>query len=396
VSDHILLTFNPGSSTLKMGLFAVEGDQARRLGRGIIDLRRSPLVLSVSEGGEARDIRLTSAVTEDLREVIDETLRWLVAHFGVAGLTAVGHRVVHGGDRFGGPALVDHETFKGIESLTPLAPLHQPQSVRIIKALYHLRPDLPQVASFDTAFHRTQADVVRRFALPREMFDAGVKRYGFHGLSYKYIARELGRHDPTFGGRVVVAHLGSGASLCALSGGISRDTSMGFSTLDGIPMATRCGTLDPGVVIHMLKQEKRPLEEVEDILYHRSGLLGVSGISADSRALLASHAEEAREALELFTFRIARETAALATTLGGLDGFVFTAGIGEHQSEIRSAVAARLGWLGMKLDEDANAANAALISAIDSKVQVFVIPTDEEQVIADEAVGIIQHLEPVR
>ncbi|MFG1421608.1 acetate/propionate family kinase [Roseixanthobacter liquoris] len=396
MSDHILLTFNPGSSTLKMGLFEVEGDHARRLGRGLIDLRRSPLVLSLSEGGEARDIRLTSAVTEDLREVIDETLRWLVDHFGVAGLTAVGHRVVHGGDRFGGPALVDQDTFEGIESLTALAPLHQPQSARIIRALHHLRPDLPQVASFDTAFHGTQADVVRRFALPRDMFTAGIKRYGFHGLSYKYIARQLGRHDPSFGGRVVAAHLGSGASLCALSHGISRDTSMGFSTLDGIPMATRCGTLDPGVVIHMLKQEKRPLEEVEDILYHRSGLLGVSGISADSRALLASHSEEAREALELFTFRIAREAAALATTLGGLDGFVFTAGIGEHQGEIRSAVAARLGWLGMKLDEEANAANAALISAKDSKVQVFVIPTDEEQVIADEAVSIIQHLEPVR
>ncbi|MFG1463902.1 acetate/propionate family kinase [Xanthobacter sp. DSM 24535] len=396
MSDHILLTFNPGSSTLKLGLFAVADDHARRLGKGIIDLHHTPLTLSVSEGGQVTDIPLMSAVTEDLREVIDETLRWLVEHFGVAGLTAVGHRVVHGGDHFGGPVLVDHEAFEAICALTPLAPLHQPQSVRLIRALHHLRPDLPQVASFDTAFHRTQADVVRRFALPRAMFDAGIKRYGFHGLSYKYIAGQLGRHDPTCGGRVVVAHLGSGASLCALAGGISRDTSMGFSTLDGIPMSTRCGTLDPGVVIHMLKQEKRPLEEVEDILYHRSGLLGVSDISGDTRALLASHAEEAREAIELFAFRIARETAALANTLGGLDGFVFTAGIGEHQGAIRSAVAAHLGWLGMKLDPESNAANAALISTLDSKVQVFVIPTDEEQVIADEAVHIIQRLEPVR
>lgn len=298
---------------------------------------------------------------------------------------------MHGGDAFSGATLITDDTLATIARFVDLAPLHQPQSLRLIRAIRHLRPDLPQTASFDTAFHRTQSDIVRRFALPREMFDAGIKRYGFHGLSYKFVASRLRELAPDLAaGRVIAAHLGSGASLCALENGESRDTSMGFSTLDGIPMATRCGALDPGVVIHLLKQPGQSLASVEDILYHRSGLLGVSGISADSRDLLGSDQPAAREAIELFTHRIAQEIAALATTLGGLHAVIFTAGIGEHQPAIRAEVCARLAWLGVALDDNANSANATRIDAQDSKVGVLVIPTDEEQVIAIEACALLK------
>ena len=329
---------------------------------------------------------MQAAVTEDLHEVIEETLGWLGSHFSINALAAVGHRVVHGGDRFAGPAAVTDETLAAMEALVPLAPLHQPQSMRLIRAIRHLRPDLPQIASFDTAFHRTQSDLVRRFALPRALFEEGIKRYGFHGLSYKFIAAQLARIAPDVArGRIVAAHLGSGASLCGLEAGVSRDTSMGFSTLDGVPMATRCGSLDPGVLIHLLKERRLSIGAIEDMLYHRSGLLGVSGISADSRDLIGSTAPEAHEALNLFAFRIARETVALANTLGGLDGLIFTAGIGEHQPQIREAVCRHLAWLGVTLDATANARNATRIEGTASTIAVLVIPTDEEQVIAEEA-----------
>jgi acetate kinase len=385
MSGSVLLTFNPGSSTIKLGLFAVRDGTPRRLSTGSIDLRHDPLSLHVVEGGKSSDIPMKAAVTDDLHEVIDETLGWLASHFSLSELAAVGHRVVHGGDQFTGPTLLTSESLTAIEALVPLAPLHQPQSVRLIKAVSHLRPGLPQIASFDTAFHRTQTDLVRRFALPRALFDQGIKRYGFHGLSYKYIAGQIARVAPNIArGRVVAAHLGSGASLCALEDGVSRDTSMGFSTIDGVPMATRCGALDPGVVIHLVKELNWPIGKVEDTLYHHSGLLGISGISADTRDLLESPAPEAREAIDLFAFRISREIAALANTLGGLDGIVFTAGIGEHQPEVRDAVCSYLGWLGVTVADRANSANALRIDD-GGKIAVLVIATDEEQVIAEEA-----------
>jgi acetate kinase len=302
----------------------------------------------------------------------------------------VGHRVVHGGDRFAGPIRLDDAAIEAIEALTMLAPLHQPHSLRVIKAIRHLRPDLLQTASFDTAFHRTNEEIIRRFAIPRKLHDQGLKRYGFHGLSYKFVATELARRAPDVAkGKVVVAHLGSGASLCALEAGVSRDTSMGFSTLDGIPMATRCGALDPGVLLHLLGPLKCSLREVEDILYRQSGLKGVSGFTADSRELLASDRPEAREALDLFAFRTAGEIARLATTLGGMDALVFTAGIGQHQPQIRAAISQRLHWLGLELDPRANNTNAEVISKASSSIRALVIPTDEEQVIADEAVAIL-------
>lgn len=386
MSDPVCLTFNPGSSTIKLGVFALDNNAPRRIGKAMIDLARRPLSLELSDAAEAVSMPLKATVTDDLRDVIDEALGWLAQRFRTSRLVAVGHRVVHGGDRFTGPVAISDETLAAIRALEPLAPLHQQRSVRLIEAVSHLRPGLPQVASFDTAFHRSQSDLVRRFALPRALFDEGIKRYGFHGLSYKFIAGRLKQVAPDIaGGRVVVAHLGSGASLCGLEAGISRDTSMSFSTLDGIPMATRCGALDPGVMIHLMRERGLTIEEVTDMLYHRSGLLGISGISADSRDLVDSTAPEARQAVEIFAFRIARETAAIANTLGGLDAIVFTAGIGEHQPKIRDAVCRHLSWLGVAIDDRANQQNALRIEVPASRVAVFVIPTDEEQVIADEA-----------
>ncbi|MCW6508252.1 acetate/propionate family kinase [Lichenifustis flavocetrariae] len=385
MSDRILLTLNPGSSSIKLGLFATDEDGPKSFGKGAIDLRQAPLTLHLTEHERTTEIPLKADVTDDLHDVIEETFGWIAQHFARADLAAVGHRVVHGGDRFAGPARITEDTLAAIEGLIPLAPLHQPQSVRLIRAVRHLRPTLPQVASFDTAFHRTQSDLVRRFAIPRALFDEGVKRYGFHGLSFTFIAGELKRIAPDVAaGRVVIAHLGSGASLCGLEGGQSRDTSMSFSTLDGIPMATRPGALDPGVLIHLVKTRGMSIEAVEDMLYHKAGLLGVSGLSADTRELLASPEPAAREALDLFAFRIAREIAATANTLGGLDALVFTAGIGEHQPQVRAAICDHLAWLGVALDPSANAMSATHIAAASAKIAVFVIPTDEEQVIADE------------
>ena len=385
----LLLTFNPGSSTVKIGLFRVTSGAAVRIGQGMIDFQQQPLRLHLTNHSETKEIPLVSRVTEDLHDVLDETLGWFATHFPLDDLVSVGHRVVHGGDRFTGPVAIEDDTLAAIAALVPLAPLHQPQSLRLIRAIRHLRPQLIQSASFDTAFHRTQTDLVRRFAIPRQFFDQGIKRYGFHGLSYQFIIGQLTQQFPRLAhGKVVAAHLGSGASLAAFNNGKSCDTSMGFSTLDGIPMSTRCGALDAGVVLHLLEQQRMSASEIENMLYTKSGLLGVSGISADSRELQASHRPEAREALELFAFRIAGEAARLATTLGGLDSLVFTAGIGEHQPEVRSAVCERLAWLGVELDPQSNAGNARVISSARSQVTVLVLPTDEEQIIADEAVTV--------
>ncbi|MBN9453365.1 MAG: acetate/propionate family kinase [Bosea sp.] len=391
MSERLLVTFNAGSSTVKIGLFAFGEARLKRIGKGVIDFREPPLRFRLVEGPDTFDIALEAKPGDTLDIVLDEAFRRLSWHFDLGTVVAMGHRIVHGGDRFDGPVRVDDAVLEALDALVPLAPLHQPQGLGLIRAIRNLRPDLPQTASFDTAFHRTHADIVRRFAIPRAMHDQGIKRYGFHGLSYRFIAGELARRDPVLAkGRVVVAHLGSGASLCGLEGGVSRDTSMGFSALDGIPMATRCGALDPGVLLHLLAEGDYDAGRLEDLLYRRSGLLGVSGISADSRDLIDSDRPEAREALDLFCFRIAGEVARLAATLGGLDAIVFTAGIGEHQPPIRAAVTRRLKWLGLELDEAANAANEARVSKAEARVAAFVIPTDEEAVIAEDALAVVR------
>ena len=390
MSERLLVTFNAGSSTVKIGLFALTEAGPKRVGKGVIDFREPPLRFRLIEGPDTFDIALEAQPGDPLDSVLGEAFRRLSWHFDLGSIVAMGHRIVHGGDSFAGPVRVDDAVLEALEALVPLAPLHQPQGLGLIRAIRRLRPELPQTASFDTAFHRTHADIVRRFALPRAMHDQGIKRYGFHGLSYRFIAGELARGEPALAkGRVVVAHLGSGASLCGLEGGISRDTSMGFSALDGIPMATRCGALDPGVLLHLLAKGY-DAGRLEDLLYRRSGLLGVSGISADSRDLIDSDRPEAREALDLFCFRITGEIGRLAVTLGGLDAIVFTAGIGEHQPPIRAAVAERLRWLGLELDEAANAANATRINRADARVAAFVIPTDEEAVIAEDALAVMK------
>ncbi|PCK78225.1 acetate/propionate family kinase [Rhizobium sophoriradicis] len=387
-STDLLLTFNAGSSTVKIGIFSIESAEARHIGKCVIDFRADPLSLSLNKGLQTFDLPLKAEVTDDLHGVIDETFGLLANHFDMTAAHAAGHRVVHGGDRFTRAAALDTTTIDAVEALIPLAPLHQPQALRFIRALRHVKPHLVQTASFDTAFHATQDDLVRRLAIPRSLHDEGIKRYGFHGLSYKFIAGELAGKVPQ-AAKAVVAHLGSGASLCALDKGISRDCSMGFSTLDGIPMATRPGWLDPGVILHLAGERKRSLGEIEDLLYHRSGLLGVSGISADTRDLLTDGRPEARQAIDLFTLRIAGEIGRMAVTLGGLDAVVFTAGIGENQPEIRAGVAKHLAWFGLSIDEEANAGNDFTISAGESRVAAHVIATDEEQVIADEALSLL-------
>lgn len=389
MTGRLILTFNAGSSTVKIGIFEVDHGRPMRIGKAVVDLASRPLVLRLRVGEQQVELPLKAEPDDDLTRLMDETFGELAKHFDVGSLTAAGHRIVHGGDVFTGPVVLDDASINQISMLVDLAPLHQPQALRIIQAFRHLQPELFQTGSFDTTFHATIPGVVRHFALPRIYGEQGVKRYGFHGLSYRYVAGALAARAPDIaGGKVVIAHLGSGASLCAIENGTSRDTSMGFSTLDGIPMATRSGALDPGALLHLLGPLGKSLDEVEDILYHRSGLLGVSGISGDIRKLLADDRAEAREAIDLFTLRTAGEICRLASTIQGLDAIVFTAGIGENQPVIRQHIAARLEWLGVELDAEANEKNSFRISTPSSRIAVHVVPTDEEQVIADECLSV--------
>jgi len=392
MANNLILTCNTGSSSVKFGIYANEIATARKVGEVVVDLRKHTLSLQYS--GHVHEMDLASTVTDDMKELTEEVLGFLSRQFDAAKWQAVGHRVVHGGDVFRGPVVIEINIEEALEGLVPLAPLHEPQALKLIRAVRSHLPDIVQTASFDTSFHLTNADHVRRLAIPRDLHDAGIKRYGFHGLSYTSIARQLASIAPKIAGRrVVVAHLGSGCSLCGLENGISRDTSMGFSTLDGVPMATRCGTLDPGVLLNLLREQKRTLADIEDLLYNKSGLLGVSGISGDTRDLLESLDARAAEALDLFAFRIAGETARIANTLGGLDAFVFTAGVGEHQPPIRAAIATHLAWLGLGLDTEANAAGRQLLSSPASSVMAFLMHTDEGQVIADDARELLMGIE---
>ena len=389
MTDDVLLTFNAGSSTLKIGIFELKGARASNVGRGKIDFDQTPLTLRYSVRQAHYEKPVKGDNDTNFVSIVGETLDHMLAHLP-GGLSAVAHRVVHGGMTFPKAVPLDDARIGQIEALIPLAPLHQPQALRVIRSIATLRPDVRQVASFDTAFHSSQSDLVRRLAIPRRMHDDGVRRYGFHGLSYKYVASRLRQIDPiAAGGKVIACHLGSGASLCAMEDGISRDTSMGFSALDGIPMATRPGWLDPGALLYLMRSGMRQPDEMEDFLYHECGLLGVSGISGDTRVLLDDDSPEAAEAIDLFCLRISGEVGRLCATLGGLDAIVFTAGIGENQPQIRARVAQRLQWLGIEIDGDANNRNLTSINAASSHAKLFVIPTDEEQVIADEATALI-------
>ncbi|WP_035536540.1 acetate/propionate family kinase [Halomonas alkaliantarctica] len=332
---------------------------------------------------------LTPATNHE--EAITKLMVWLDQRDDKGTLIAIGHRVVHGGQTYHEAVRLSANDLAELEKFSSLAPLHQPHGLAPIKLLMEQVPDVPQIACFDTAFHARQPWVARQFALPRELTAKGLIRYGFHGLSYDYIQRTLPNVLPKNAprSRVIVAHLGNGASLCAIRDGVSIASTMGFTALDGLPMGTRSGTLDPGLVLHLIGQEKMSVEEVSSLLYKQSGLLGVSGISSDMRELLASDAPEAAEAVELYCYRAAREIASLAGALGGLDQLVFTAGIGERAAAVRARIVAQCEWLDMQLDEQANHHNAICISAADSGVGVWVIPTDEERVIAIDCLTLL-------
>jgi acetate kinase len=317
-------------------------------------------------------------------EALMHLVSWLREHQAGRKLVSIGHRIVHGGEAFTGPVLVDESVIKSLEALVPLAPLHQPHNLEPIRIIRRRLPELPQVACFDTAFHQSQPEIARMFAIPREMQARGVKRYGFHGLSYEYIASVLGDYDPSLAaGRVIVAHLGNGASLCALKEGVSIATTMGFSALDGLPMGTRCGAIDPGVIFYMLREMNLSPEEAERLLYTKSGLLGVSGLSNDMRVLrgAASTNADAKRAIDLFVYRVTREIGSLAAALGGLDGLVFTAGIGENDATTRAEVIAGLAWAGLSLDAATNVKGGPRISS-GSGPSAWVIPTNEELIVA--------------
>jgi acetate kinase len=310
-------------------------------------------------------------------------LEWLRGHFGAQRIFAVGHRVVHGGGDYAAPTRVTPAVLAGLERLVTLAPLHQPHNLLPIRTLAARMPQLPQVACFDTGFHRTQPPLAQAFALPRELSDAGVRRYGFHGLSYEYIASVLPQYDARAAdGRSIVLHLGNGASMCALREGKSVATTMGFTAVDGLPMGTRTGSLDPGVLLYLMDQRGMDARAIETLIYKRSGLLGVSGESSDMRELLQSTNAHAREAVDLFCYRIGREVGSMAAALGGLDAIVFTAGIGEHAAAIRESVCRDAAWLGVTLDPAANARHGPRISLPDSRTSAWVIPTDEGRMIA--------------
>jgi acetate kinase len=393
----IVLVLNAGSSSIKFSMFAIDerGPALRLRYRGQADgIGTDPrFVVADALGNRVVDqsmaLRGRSAGGHDA--VLSVLHAWIAGHSDDLRIVAVGHRVVHGGERFAAPVVVDGAILAELDDLAPLAPLHQRQNLAAIRAVSSVASQLPQVACFDTAFHRTQSPVEQLYALPRELSATGIKHYGFHGLSYEYIASVLpGIAGDRASGRVVAAHLGNGCSMCAMRDGKSVATTMGFTALEGLPMGTRSGAIDPGVILYLLTERGMSVDDVTDLLYHRSGLLGVSGISNDMRKLLSSDSTEAAEAIDLFVHRIGRELGSLAAALGGLDVLVFTAGIGQHAAAVRARVCENAGWLGVRLDREANLGHGPRISSDDSAVPVWVIPTNEELMIAQHTLACIQ------
>jgi acetate kinase len=382
MSDAVLV-LNSGSSSVKFAIFDVSKPEPVLLCKGLLDEHDAKPRLAVTDGsGNPLFEKHRDAANDDGNGLLVDILDWSGDYLGSGSLRAVGHRVVHGGRDFVDAVEVTDEIIEALTALTPLAPLHQPRCLSPIRALRALRPGLRQIACFDTAFHHGLAPPVSRFAIPRRFEAAGIRRYGFHGLSYEFIAHRLAAISPALAEkRTVVAHLGNGASLCAMRDGNSLDTTMGLTPLDGLMMGTRCGVIDPGVLLY-LQQQGMSTSELEHMLYQQSGLLGVSGLSADMRTLLASDDPRAAEAIDLFTFSVAREAAAMANTLGGLECLVFTGGIGEHSKEIRARIGERLRWLGADIDPSANDRGSERIGAGTGKVDIRVIATSEETTIA--------------
>jgi acetate kinase len=387
-AEPLIGVINAGSSSLKFSFY--EGE--RRILSGQIDgIGARPSASAVGPEGEKLSPPDWGQKPPSVpSEVLPTILPWARERLGHRRLAALGHRVVHGGLRHSRPARVTPELIAELEALVPLAPLHEPHNLAPIKMAMRLNPGLPQVACFDTAFHRTAPEVEQAFALPFSFYEEGIRRYGFHGLSYEFIASVLPERAPEIAnGRVVVAHLGNGCSACALRNRVSLATTMGFTALDGLPMGTRCGELDAGVVLHLIQQKGISPEELVDLLYKRSGMLGLSGISSDFRELLASDNPRARFAIEVFCYRVAGHIASLAAALGGLDGIVFTAGVGENAAPVRSAICRACAWLGVDLDEGANRGHKARISTPSSRVAAYVIKTDENLMIARHARALV-------
>jgi acetate kinase len=387
-----ILVVNGGSSSVKFQIFELAAsDVLRQLVKGQMDGigTRPRLRAASSEGSPLVDKTYPPQEIPDVTAAMGATADWLREHQHFR-LLAVGHRVVHGGPSYDRPVIVDQKVLNRLEQYNSLAPLHQPNNLAPIRALLARRPELIQVACFDTAFHRTHPAVADWYAIPQRFYQEGVRRYGFHGLSYEYIAGCLHDVAPAIANkRVIVAHLGSGASMCALSGGKSIESTMGFTALDGLPMGTRPGQIDPGVLLYLLTEKGMPPEDLEELLYRESGLKGLSGISNDMRELEASGDPAAAFAIDYFVYRIGLYAGMLAAALGGLDGFVFTAGIGENSATIRARVAEKLSWLGISFDAAANEAGKSRISQVQSTVAVYVVPTDEELMIARHTVSLL-------
>ena len=391
--SEAIVVLNAGSSSLKFSIYRIDGDDLALVVRGQVEgVGATPRFKARDRmGAVLADAAMdTNGARVGHREAFAHVVQWAGERYRVAlSPAAIGHRVVHGGLEFSRPTLLDDEVIEKLERLVPLVPLHQPHNLAAIRAVRSLRPDLPQVASFDTAFHRGRAPVTERFGLPAELYDRGVRRWGFHGLSYASVIDQLHQIAPDIAdGRVIVAHLGSGASMCAMRGGRSVDTTMGFSTLDGLPMGTRCGSLDPGVVLFLMRSQT--CQQVEKMLYDVSGLRGISGISSDVRELLASESPRAAEAIEYFVYRAVREIGSLAAATGGIDALVFTAGIGENSPVIRQRICRGLSWLGVALEHAANERGRGCISPAGRSPSAWVIPTDEERVIAADTWAVVR------
>jgi acetate kinase len=394
--SNAILVINAGSSSIKFSVFLEHGESLELfLGGQLEELYNTPrfkakdaagAVVGEKQWGQGQSLGHDGAIAY----LADFLREHLVEHR----LAAVGHRIVHGGIDYAAPVRLTAEIVGHLEQLIPLAPLHQPHNLTPIRLLLAHRPELPQVACFDTAFHCSQPAVAQAFALPSEITGRGVRRYGFHGLSYEYIASVLPEYDPSVAlGRVVVLHLGNGASMCAIQGGKSMASTMAFTALDGLPMGTRCGSLDPGVILYMMDALKMDTRAIEKLLYQQSGLLGVSGLSSDMRTLVDSPDPKAKFAVELFVYRVSRELGSLAASMGGLDALVFTAGIGEHSAPIREKICKAAAWFGLVLDSVANVTGAPCISKAESRIPVWVIPANEELMIARHTRRILRSIE---
>lgn len=389
----VILVLNVGSSSIKFAIYEYTNDQSPALiSAKVTNLNDTPQLLV--NGADGKPLLQSNIVKFDKATTHEDVILWLLNWFehDNRGYTikGVGHRVVHGGRYFAEPTLLTTSIISQLETLIPLAPLHQPHNLLAVKAVSKWAPKLPQVACFDTSYHNTQEPLARLFALPREWFDKGIERYGFHGLSYQYIANSLPCYLGGLAeGRVIVAHLGNGASMCAMLKRQSVATSMGFTALDGLMMGQRCGSLDPGVIVHLLRHYKMSIEELEHMLYNDSGLLGVSGISNNMQVLQNSSHPNAKQAVELFCYKAAQELSSLVSTINGIDAIVFTAGIGENSAQIRQKICDRLTWLGISLETGANTTHQHVISHPDSLVKVLIIPTNEEFIIAKETQSLI-------